>query len=1266
MKFRLMAAMGLLLMLPVDPVFAQSSRTASSRSQDLWGIWREGFSHYEKAEKARIAKRYEEALNEYRASLQAFQRVRRRDSDWNRTVISYRIDLCLRRINLVQEAQTAARTKTPPAQPKTPTVQQKAAPVLKQVVQREDFVEQAMKARARLAEAEKEIATLKRSIELNSKAAEQVKSLIREKNELIQKNAAINLLLENAKARLARADKSADKDRRIVEEKAKVTALTSQLKNMRVEMETLKLQKAEAQSRRNEAELALKQNVQHITTLTAAIEAAKQVRAENQKLLAQLNEMKNDKAEMEKRLADATRKINDLSGQLSQIREGISLPENIRRIQDNANVVLKDNEYLRTLNTKNMKELELLRKSNAAASEELAKLKELYSRTSGETASAAKAAEESRLKLEAEQKVSSGYRNTVELLQKERDSLKKDLSAFAQKYETLLKSASRSDTLSAELLKREAELKQLGERAAGLDLALTKLRQENTALAEEAKKAREEVRSIKMRMEQQLAALKANADKISGENAALKKEAAALKESLAKSAEIEKKTVELSAENIRLQKESSDLKASIERYGRETAGGKLLAAENDRLKSQASGLENDLKQAVAAKTALASEYAKLKTRAEELRRNFEKAYAERNKLLKENNSFKETSAAAKEAAAKYAETVKNSNRLSEEYTKLKNDYEAFKQAVARTNQASFSAAALSVENESLKQEVAKLKAAQEKLGNKPSSAALAQENARLNQELNALKRSIGGTENGKLAGEFAKLKELSGRSEQLLAENDKLKKEVLELKALTVKYRNLPADANSALKENENLKIEIASLKETVARLMKMAENPQTSTRQIELTVHENTSLRTESAKLKKHISMLNAELRENEMLRKNNEEQIQKLLASGKNTDEFLRQRDQKIKQLNAEIARLKKRAGVPASKEIAELSATVTELREGKVQFETALRNLTAARTKLEEENKKLKTSLELAQREAEALKKQLTRPQPQGVLERRNLELLESATKFESLYTKTSKERDELAARIKALDKEILDSKNQLNTANITMERMRKELLQWTDDPTGMSDQTIHRKDQAIDVLVAEGESLRKEVARLKTQLLVANDTARRYREKNVEMEQRFRLVLSSIKDYKNLNPDRILSAEQEKKAAQEAEEARKLAKHKELVDRLAKQRAEKAKAKAAEKNADQPTSAQSAHEQKRYEEAMSMARKAENNKDSAGALMNYWRAADANPKSAEAYLGLTRAYLERGESASAAKSYETARKLGAPQNLELEQKLNAGSH
>lgn len=1265
MKFRLMAALGLLLMLPVDPVLAQSSRPASSRSQDLWGIWREGFTHYEKAEKARTAKRYEEALNEYRASLQAFQQVRRRDSDWNRSVISYRIDLCLRRINLVQEAQTAAaQAKKPAAAPKVPAVQQKAAPVLKQVSQREDFVEQSMKARARLAEAEKEIAALKRSIELNSKASDQVKSLIREKNELIQKNAAINLLLENAKARLARADKSADKDKRIVEEKARVTALASQLKNMRVEMETLKLQKAEAQSRRNEAELALKQNVQHITTLTAAIEAAKQVQKENKTLLGQLNDMKKDRADMEKRLAAATKRINDLSGQLSKIREGIDLPENIRKIQDNANVVLKDNEYLRTLNTKNMKELELLKKSNQAASEELAKLKELYAKSSSEYAAVSKSAADAKTKLDAETRAAAGYRNSVELLQKERDGLKKDLSAFAQKYETLLQSAAKSDSLSAELLKRDAELKKLGDRSAQLDLALTKLRQENASLTDQLKKAKEETQAVKAQMEKQLAALKANADKISAENATLKKETDSLKVSLAKSAEIEKKTAEVSAENTRLREEAASLKASIERFGRETAGGKVLAAENDSLKVKTTGLETDLKRAVAEKTALASEYAKLKTRADELRRNFEKAYAERNRLMQENRKFKATSADAKVAAAKYAETVKNNNRLSEEYMKLKNDFETFRKAVERTNQASFSAAGLSVENENLKKEAAELKASLDKIAKGSGNAASAAENVRLKRELDALKSSLAGTENGKLRRELDTLRTLSGRSEQLLAENDKLKKEVLELKAAAVKYQNLPSDTDAVLKENKSLKAEIVTLKGSVARLMKMAENPQASAKQIEQAVSENTTLRTESARLKKHISMLSAELRENETLRKNNEEQIKKLLASGKSSEEFIRQRDQRIKKLNAEIARLKKRE--PASKEIAELSATVTELKEGKVQFESALRNLTAARTKLEEENKKLKVNLELAQRETEALKKQLTQPQPQGVLERRNLELLESATKFEKLYAKTTKERDDLSARLKVLDKEILDSKNQLSMANVTMERMRKELLQWTDDPTGMSDQTIHRKDQAIDSLVTEGESLRKEVARLRTQLLVANDTARRYREKTVEMEQRFRLVLSSIKDYKNLNPDRVLAAELKKQEELEAEEARKLAKHQELIDRAAKQKARKAaEAKKAAETA-KAAPAQPAYDKKKYEEAMSMAQKAEKNKDSAGALMNYWRAADANPKSPEAYIGLTKTYLERGESASAAKAYETARKLGAPQNGDLELKLNPGSN
>ena len=198
-------------------------------------------------------------------------------------------------------------------------------------------------------------------------------------------------------------------------------ALPQGLRNLEVEMDTLKRQKAEAQSRRNEAELALRENVRQITALTASVESARLVQKENQLLLSQVVEMKKDRTELEQKLKDATKTISDLQTQLAKIREGIDLPENIRRIQDNANVVMKDNEYLRTLNTKNMQELELLRKSNATLSAELTKLTTQYKQTEAGYAQLTRQTRQTRQQLsEAEQRARS-YQNASELLQKERD-----------------------------------------------------------------------------------------------------------------------------------------------------------------------------------------------------------------------------------------------------------------------------------------------------------------------------------------------------------------------------------------------------------------------------------------------------------------------------------------------------------------------------------------------------------------------------------------------------------------------------------------------------------------------------------------------------------------------------------------------------------------------------------------------------------------------------------------------------------------------------
>ena len=157
MKFRLIAALAIALALPVQPLFSQSGSDTSETASDVWSTWRRGFENYEKAEKAAKNKDFAQAISSYRASLNAFRAVRESNPNWNRSVISYRIDLCLRKIRAAQELQSAAAKKAAQAKPKTvkPAPKRPAYP-------REDFVTQSLRMRARLAEAEKEIVSLKR------------------------------------------------------------------------------------------------------------------------------------------------------------------------------------------------------------------------------------------------------------------------------------------------------------------------------------------------------------------------------------------------------------------------------------------------------------------------------------------------------------------------------------------------------------------------------------------------------------------------------------------------------------------------------------------------------------------------------------------------------------------------------------------------------------------------------------------------------------------------------------------------------------------------------------------------------------------------------------------------------------------------------------------------------------------------------------------------------------------------------------------------
>ena len=364
-------------------------------------------------------------------------------------------------------------------------------------------------------------------------------------------------------------------------------------------------------------------------------------------------------------------------------------------------------------------------------------------------------------------------------------------------------------------------------------------------------------------------------------------------------------------------------------------------------------------------------------------------------------------------------------------------------------------------------------------------------------------------------------------------------------------------------------------------------------------------------------------------------------------------------------------------AAAELAD-AATVTELKEGKVQFETALANLNEVRRKLETENAALKNRLELAGRESEALRKQLGQPKPQGELERRNLELLEAASKYEKLYSKADREQKELTRRVQTLDQEIADANKKLAESSATIVQMRKELKEWTDDPISMNDQTVYKKNQALDKIVGENDSLRREVERLKAELSVSNDALRKSRLSMVAQEKRFREVLLTLKEYKQQNPDATLLIDSRKQDEAEREEEARLRKHQEIIARARQQQQKKKKKKAESGKAEQEkaggtatltlekakpetSDASKPTDEAKYQSALSIARKAEQENNTAVALMNYWRAVDAWAESAEAHLGLARVYLARGDKASAQKAYETARKHGLKPSAELEQKL-----
>ncbi len=353
--------------------------------------------------------------------------------------------------------------------------------------------------------------------------------------------------------------------------------------------------------------------------------------------------------------------------------------------------------------------------------------------------------------------------------------------------------------------------------------------------------------------------------------------------------------------------------------------------------------------------------------------------------------------------------------------------------------------------------------------------------------------------------------------------------------------------------------------------------------------------------------------------------------------------------KSLETEVASLKgklaDRAAQPAPSpdaakaELTKLTASLIELREANAQYENAVRNLTASGKKLQAEKESLAKEL------AEAKKVLASRDAApnNSLIARENLELKEKAVRSEKLYAELKAERDELAARRIALDKEVvrLRQDNEALTKSETL--LKADLKRWSEGAGGTASDAIAKKNQAIDELIRELEAgkntkkqlelqitdLRNEVSRLKNRSDKAVETAK----KAVDDARRYRRELTTLRaDIEDgMIASKSSSAPQASVTVTEA--------------------------KTPEKTAPAPVKKQS-YDEKAYLEAMANARAAETKKDLGTALWQYWRAADIAVERPEPYLNLVRIHLLRKEKDSAEKAYRKALQYGAERDMSLE--------
>lgn len=324
-----------------------------------WAKWKSAYEEYAKAEELYLNNHPEEALKTFKQAYGQFKSLRDDYPKWNPKLLKFRLDLCRRRIDAVEEklsrkASSAGTDETSAASPSSPAaVSPQGSPRLEASTP-DSPRPLASSITATVAAMEKELNEYKRryrdslaqvkelrvQAERGQKALAQIENLLKVNNDLKDKYALV--LLENEKLReKPKTDKQSEEwKRRFESEKMNTEALRIELQKLVDDNTKLLEAKTSIEKDRSKSELALKSEQSRSVELEGEIVGLKKQLAENG------DGLKPKLAELEKTKKDLAAKLESKAEELEELRKKFDeLAEN--KIDDEAlNAIRQENTRL--------------------------------------------------------------------------------------------------------------------------------------------------------------------------------------------------------------------------------------------------------------------------------------------------------------------------------------------------------------------------------------------------------------------------------------------------------------------------------------------------------------------------------------------------------------------------------------------------------------------------------------------------------------------------------------------------------------------------------------------------------------------------------------------------------------------------------------------------------------------------------------------------------------------------------------------------------